>query len=254
VAYLPWYGHLSESAREGVGHLPEPSIELVDLVWSALLGLQRASDFWLALAIPAVCFGVWGVSKRLRDPYVVCVAAIALVPIIQLVVSWLRTPVLDVRQSSPYIAGYAFLLALGLREAGQYVADIVGNGKLKAPVALAGACGVAILMLIACADWFNRGPREDWRQAASDSEGAGTVFIWRGYINEPMRYYTSQRLTPILPNAEVNAVSPGSSAVLVLSHNSQGEADSILGALGERWNIGEMASYPGIQLYPLQAR
>ena len=168
IAYIPWYGDFLDHARAGVGHLPDPSWTLVDVVFSAMLGLQWLSDAWLAVAIPLVGLGLWGVWKRAADPFAVSVAAIALVPVAQLLVSMARTPVFDARQASPYIAGFAFILALGLIELGTYVADLLSRRSPQVAVALAGAAAVAVVMLLGARDWYDRGPREDWRAAARD--------------------------------------------------------------------------------------
>ena len=250
LAYIPWYSHFAESGREGVGHIPEPDLTLVDLVFSALFGLQRAFDFWLAIAFPLTALGAWGVARRVRDPYVTCVAAIAVVPLLQLTVSWARTPVLDVRQASPFIAGFVFVVALGLVEAGRYVADAFSKERVSLAVTLAGAVGVSALMFAACIDWFERGPREDWRQVAADIKGTEAVFIWRGYIDEPLRFYGVERATPVDPRDPAAPEATGT-GVLVLSHETPIERDAILRLLRERWVVGDEVTYPGITRYPL---
>ncbi len=253
IAFAPWYGNFMESAREGVGHLPEPSWRLADLVFSSLLGLQRADDLWLAIALPLVAFGVYGVSKRVKDPYVACVAAIALVPLMQFAVSWLRSPVLDARQASPYIAGFAFVAAVGLVEAGQYVADLFSRRRIATPVAAAAGVFVGALMIAAIVDWYDAGPREDWRGAARvvDERGGG-VLVWRGYIDVPLRYYTDAPATaspPTLPPANA-----ADASTLILSHHTDSEGEVILRDLATAAVIGEPILLQGITVYPLAQR
>ena len=255
AGYAPWYSHLFDSAREGVGHLPEPSWQLADLVFSAMLGLQRASDFWLAIALPVVGLGLWGVYKRRSDPYTVAVGAIALVPCIQLAYSIARAPVFDVRQASPYIPGFAFLLALGLLELGDYAADTLAQKRIGAPVSAAACAALALLMLVACADWYDRRPREDWRAAAAEVDGvAGPVYIWRGYIDEPLRYYTDRTFTAISPQGGSPPTAPGVPAALVLSHHAPDEEQAILREVSGAYAVGEPRTYVGVTVYPLTPR
>ena len=253
IAFAPWYGNFIESAREGVGHLPEPSWRLADLVFSSLLGLQRAGDLWLAIALPLVAFGVFGVAKRVKDPYVACIAAIALVPLAQFAVSWLRTPVLDARQASPYIAGFVFVAAIGLIEAGQYAGDLLSHRKIATPVAAAAGAIVGVLMFAAAVDWYDAGPREDWRKAASVvDERGGSVLVWRGYIDVPLRYYTDTPATaspPTLPPPNAAAA-----RTLVLSHHIESEGNDILSDISTLAGIGEPIMLQGIVVYPLMPR
>ncbi len=255
VVYAPWYGHLFDSTRAGVDHLPDPSWTLVDLTFSALLGLQRASDFWLAITLPVVGLGLWGLYRRRSDPYVVCVSAIAIVPCVQLVYSLVRSPVFDVRQTAPYIPGFAFLLALGLLELGEYVADTLSRRRVAIPMSLAGGAGIGALMLVGCGDWYDRGPREDWRGAAAAVDGApGPVYIWRRYIDEPLRYYTEQPLTPFTPSGGLAQIQAPVAGALVLSHHTAAEADAIIKTLGDVHSVGEPVDYVGITVYSLTPR
>ena len=255
AGYAPWYPHMLESARAGVGHLPDPNWQLADLVFSALMGLQRAEDLWLAIAFPAVGLGLWGVWRRRSDPYAVAVAAIALAPVIQLAYSVVRSPVFDVRQASPYIPGFAFLLALGLVELGDYVADTLTRKRLMTPVAATGGGALVALMLVACGDWYGRGPREDWRAAAAEIEGvAGPVYIWRGYIDEPLRYYSDRTFTTVGPQGDLVLPETRAAATLVLSHHTPDEEQAILRTLSAVYDIGEPQSYAGITVYPLSPR
>ena len=252
IAYAPWYGHLLDSTRDGVGHLPEPSWTLIDLVFSALLGLQRASGFWLAIALPVVGLGLWGVYRRRADPYIVCVAAIALVPCLQLVFSALRSPVFDVRQTAPYVPGFALLLALGLVELGQYVADTLSRRSVALPISFAGAAGVALVMLTGCSDWYNRGPREDWRAAAADVDAVpGAVYIWRGYIDEPLHYYTDHSFSRFAPSGGLEQIEAPVASALILSHHTPAEADAIIRTLSDIFRVGEGIDRVGITVYPL---
>jgi hypothetical protein len=254
-AYIPWYGNFLDHARAGVGHLPDPTWTLVDVVLSALFGLQWLSDAWLAAAIPLAGLGLWGVWKRAADPYALCVAAIALVPLMQLAISIVRTPVFDARQASPYIAGFVFIVALALIELGSYVADLLSRRSPQVPVALAGAAGVAIVMFLGARDWYDRGPREDWRAAARDVETvAGPAFVWRGYTTEPLSFYTERPLTPRGPNAGRLLIAEGQPAVLVLSHESPADRDALLTELGAAYVLREPLVYPGITVVPLAPR
>jgi uncharacterized membrane protein len=256
AGYAPWYGNMIESAREGVGHLPEPGWRLADVVFSALLGLQRASDFWLAIALPGMGLGLWGVWRKRREPYAVCVAAIALVPVLQLMYSIVRSPVFDARQTSPYVAGYVFVLAVGLVELGSYAADVLQRRWLSLPVTVAGGAGLAALALAASADWYGRGPREDWRAAAAAIDGVqGPVYVWRGYIDEPLRYYSEASFTAISPEGRLLvAADSGAPAALVLSHQTPDEERAILRNLSGPYVVGEPRTYVGIAVYELLRR
>lgn len=255
VAYIPWYANFLDHAREGVGHLPDPSWTLVDVVFSALLGLQWMSDVWLAAAIPLVGLGLWGLWKRAANPYALCVAAIALVPLMQLAISIIRTPVFDARQASPYIAGFALILALGLLELGIYLADLLERRAVERPAAFAGAAVLALVMLLGARDWYDRGPREDWRAAAQDVESVpGSAFVWRGYTMEPLSFYTERPLTPRGPTGARLLVAERQPAVLVLSHESPADRQALLSELGAVYVLGEPTTYPGITVVPLRPR
>jgi hypothetical protein len=194
------------------------------------------------------------VARRVRDPYVICVASIAVVPVLQLAVSWARTPVLDVRQASPFISGVVFIMALGLVELGHVVADAFSTDRASRPVTLAAAVLVSGLMFAACMQWFDRGPREDWRQVARDSQSADVVYVWRGYIDQPLRYYSDRLFTPVAPNTVIPADPGTTRGELILSHHSAEEEASILRALSRTWIVGEPVGYAGIVRYPLIAR
>lgn len=254
VAYIPWYGNFIDHARAGVGHLPDPSWTLADVAFSAMLGLQWTSDAWLAIAFPLVSLGLWGVWKRAADPYAVCVAAIALVPCAQLFVSIVRSPVFDARQASPYIAGFAFILAIGAVELGAYVADLVSRPALLRPVALAAGGAVGVVMLLGAVDWYERGPREDWRAAAREVDTVdGPVFIWRSYTAEPLSFYTDHPTVAFGPSASP-PTPPSSAATLVLSHHAPDEQAAITRRLGTTYVAAAPVDYVGILVYRLTAR
>jgi hypothetical protein len=252
LAYVPWYGHLFESAREGVGHLPEPSWELADVVFSTLLGTQEASDLWLALALPLVCLGLFGVVRRRDNPFVVCVAALAVVPCLQLLYSAARTPVLDVRQTSPYIAGFTMMLGLGIVEGAELIAQASLRPRVRAVIAACAGTALAMLMFAGVTDWYSRGAREDWRAAADAVRGGGTVLIWRGYIDEPLRFYGVRNMQPSPPGSTVAEAQ--AAAWLVLSHQSPEEGRAILRKLSGQYAVGEPLSLRGIVVYPLSPR
>lgn len=254
VAFIPWYGNFLDHARAGVGHLPDPSWTLADVVFSAMLGLQWTSDAWLAIGIPLVGLGLWGLWKRAADPYAICVAAIALVPCLQLFVSIVRTPVFDARQASPYIAGFAFVLALGAVELGAYIADLVSRPALLRPVALAAGGAVGVVMLLGAVDWYDRGPREDWRAAARDVEASpGPAYVWRGYIDEPLRFYTDHRTAAFGPSASPSTP-PSPAATLVLSHHTSEEQAAIVRLVGTAYVVAPPVDHVGILVYQLTAR
>jgi hypothetical protein len=110
-------------------------------------------------------------------------------------------------------------------------------------------------MLLGAREWSDRGPREDWRAAARDLDTVdGTAFIWRAYIDEPLRFYTSRSLTARGPNGGRLLVAEGQPAVLVLSHESPSERQAILTELGAAFVLGEPTTYPGITVVPLGPR
>jgi uncharacterized membrane protein len=255
VAYIPWYGHLLESTRSGVDHLPDPSWTLADVVFASQFGLQRAEDFWLAIALPLVGLGLWGVVKRIANPYVTCVAAIALVPVAQLAYSIVRTPVFDPRQTSPYIAGAVLVLAVGIIEAGAYLGDAFSQKRLALPVVGAATAVLAGLSLVASGDWYQRGPREDWRAAAAEVDVSEQgVYVWRGYIDVPLRYYTQARAEALPPVASPTTRASRSFGILLLSHESVADRQAILTGLMPFYFVGQPRDFVGITFYPLKWR
>lgn len=252
IAFVPWMGNFLESAREGVGHLPEASWRLADLVGAAMFGLQRAEGFWLAIALPLIAFGAYGVVRRARDPYVVSVAAIAVLPTVQFTITFFRTPVLDARQASPFIAGVVFVCAIGLLEMGQYLADVLSRSTARRPVAIAGSAVLAVVMLLGVRDWYRSGPREDWREAARIvEERGGTTLVWRGYADVPLRYYTDVRTVPASP--AMSEVEPDARS-LILSHHTADEKRLIIQNINAMAVFGEPVVLQGIEIYPLTAR
>jgi uncharacterized membrane protein len=255
IAYIPWYGNLIDNASDGVDHLADPSWALADLVLSSLLGLQRAESFWIAIALPLLGLGIWGVAKRVDDPYVTCIAALALVPVAQLAYTIVRSPVLDPRQASPYIAGVVLVMALGVVELGEYVADTFSRQSLARPIAGVAAAALAVILLWGTIDWYDRGPREDWRAAAAEIDDVpGAVYIWRAYIDVPLQYYSDHRVEPRSPRGARVLLADELPAALVLSHETPSEREALVREMSQSFTVGEPITFAGIVIYPLSPK
>ncbi len=251
AGYAPWYPHLVDAAREAPTHLPQPSWRSVELVSSALLGLPRAAHRWRIALLVLAALGVYGALRRRDDPFVISVASLALVPCLQLLYSLARTPVLDVRQSSPYIPGFATLVALGLIDATDRISHALGRPRVRHALSAAGGAAVGALLLTGATGWYQRGPREDWRGACDVVRGSDTVYIWPGYVDEPLRYYGVTAMRPYPPSGPTTDLTEPGASSLVLSHETPDEAAAIIRALSSSCAFSEPLRLPGITVYSL---
>ena len=216
LAYVPWWSTFRAHPRPGgAGGYPSVSVELVTNTSRSALGLSQAGDGWLVLALPLLLLGVYGLAKRWRDPRVLSVAAIALVPVGQILVSIWLEPVLDARQVAPYTPGLAFVMALGLAE----MVTLARRWSRFVKPGYAGLAAFSLAVLIIMAvrfEWTYTAPsRQDWRSVAADLSGRpDPIYIAPGYQWQSLEYY---RGTPFgvtaLFQADLNRIAQGGDPV-----------------------------------------
>lgn len=270
MAFLPWLSRLREGFGTGVGHIPEPSWDGVASVTRAAVGFEGMGIVWLFVAIACLGLGLNGVRKRIRQPLVVCLCALALVPLAQLVISVLFTPIFDVRQVSPFIPGVVFLMALGVLEAGLIIGRFSGWPRRASNTLLTALVGGLIIVLMGgVIDWYRAPPIADWRQVAEDVRDEPTpIFLWKNYLAAPMGYYlgSSERLNLLTwpaMRSTANGFTPfprssqGDEAILILAHhrrNSLALTEALLSVSEEYFTITEPEKYRGgILSYRLHA-
>lgn len=248
LLYIPWLSNFRQTVRLGASDVPEPSRQLVIDSLKGALGLGQAGDIWLLPALALLAIAVWCIARRWREPLPMCIGAIALVPVGQLIISVQSKPVFDLRQISPYIPGFAFLLGLGLAEA----FDLV-----RLPVAALRVAGGAVLVVLAgvlvgymykdFSATYTRPPIEDWRTAAGElRDFHGPIYISASYTLAPLSYYYGTT-----PNVQSFGVwSPetqpvGKTEMIVISHQLEGR---VLTALGTSVAIEGRRLYRGVTI------
>jgi hypothetical protein len=191
LAYIPWWStFLAHPRPGGGGGYPQVSVTLVTDIGRSVLGLDEAKGAWLALALPLLLLGLYGLAKRWRDPRVLSVGAIALVPVGQILVSMWLEPVLNLRQVTPYIPGLAFVCALGFVEAVALSRRLMRFAPAGYAAVLLAGVATGVLMGIGGARGAQRyrPPSQDWRAAAAHVKGAPVV-IGPGYEAQLLEYY-----------------------------------------------------------------
>jgi uncharacterized membrane protein len=117
LSYIPWLSTFKAHYEAGVPYVvSEPDRAFLQEVGRALLGLEPAGNWTFALVVALLAAGVFGVGRRWRDPFIVCLAAVALVPVLQIVSSMRGENIFSLRQAAPYTSGLAFVMAVGLVE------------------------------------------------------------------------------------------------------------------------------------------
>jgi len=252
LAYVPWWSTFRAHPRPGGGSYHEISLPLLRYTGRLALGLDKAGSSWLVLGLPLLLLGVYGVARRWRDPRVLCVGVIALVPVGQILVSILFEPVLSVRQVSPYIPGLAFVGALGLVEATLVVQRLRSVSRLAALVAIGVFAGWLLgFMLQGLANTYSGEPIENWRDAAADlRDFNGPIYISASYAVTPFEYYYGAK-----PNVQSfglwspGAQQVGDTAMIGISHQSE---QSVLTALGSNVSIEGHRAYRGVSFYEVR--
>jgi hypothetical protein len=189
LAYIPWWSTFRAHPDPGpVGGYPQPSVELVTNTSRSALGLDEAHGGWLVLALPLLLLGGYGLAKRWRDPRVLSVAAIALVPVGQILVTIWYEPILEARQVAPYIPGLAFVCALGFVEAVALPGRLARFAPAGYAAVLLAGVAMLVLMTMRVEQIYHGPPRQDWRAVAADLRGAPVV-IAPGWQNKSLEYY-----------------------------------------------------------------
>jgi uncharacterized membrane protein len=259
IIYAPWAPNLWRHSTAGAFYIPPPDRGLVADVVRAQSGM---GDDLLVVAFVVVLapFAALAVARRWREPLVGCVAALALVPVALGVYSYAVTPVLDVRQASPYIPATAFLAGLAVAEV---VRRLRSAGDLARSAAIAlGAAAVALAAISAgraMRDAYDAGPIEDWRAAATEARATGgPVWVWRRYASTPLRYELGdgdiREVPPAVFNGAPLDAPPGQPAVLLLSHETPEERATLLRVFAGAYNVGLPRPLPGITVVPMAPR
>jgi hypothetical protein len=200
LAYIPWWSTFRHHPATGGGY-PDISAALLRSTGRSALGLDKAGRAWIGLALPPLLLGIVGVARRWRDPRVLSVGAIALVPVGQILASILFEPVFTVRQVVPYIPGLAFICALGFLEAALVMQRLRSVSRLAASVVIVAFAGCMLaFMFKGFASTYTAPPLQDWRSAAEDVAGRGElIYVAPGYQWQSLAYYrgSSYNLTPI---------------------------------------------------------
>ena len=263
LAFLPWLREFIEQLRKGAP-LAEPNTELVRDVFRFALGLESSGVLWLPLALILLCAGAYVVARRIRDPRVVVIAALALVPLGQLIISFAVTPVFALRQVAPFIPALMFVSALGIDELRRLVMRNSAYASAAVPALSIVTTLVAAVMAIGLVDQYRARSLEDWRGAAKEARATGdTTYIWRRYTDLAVTYYlrppADLRRLASSDAASVDAefARPGSTgeSTLILSHETPLEAQSVLTAFRKHGTVtASGAAYPGLRLYHFRPR
>ncbi len=263
LAFAPWSKVFAEQLGVGAP-LSKPDAELVRSVLRYGLGLESAGVLWLPLAAILLGAGAYGVARRIGDPRIVAIAALALVPLGQLVISLAVTPVFALRQVAPYIPGLLFVAALGLDELRLLVTRLPAHATIAVPAISVLATLVVAMTSVGLLDQYRAPSLEDWRGAAGEARAGGdVVYLWRRYTDLPATYYLRPpadiRRLASSDAASVDAefARPGAnrSGTIILSHESPNEAQSILAAFSAHAAIAPSRhSYEGLRLYHFATR
>jgi hypothetical protein len=196
---------------------------------------------------------------------VVCISALILVPVEQLLISVVRTPVFNLKQVSPYIPAVAFVAAIGLVEASSLVRRLRPSWQVDA-ISLGAATVVAIIALRGTIHWYGEPAKEDWRTAAASvSPATKPVYVWEWFVDTAADYYLgperrSRPLWPTLQPALADGYVPierahvGDESALIISHDRPGEATTLLNALQPYFSISQPTVYSNIRVYQLRVK
>ncbi len=263
IAYIPWYHHFFHAAGTGVP-IPTPTWAVTTGVLRSALSLDRAGRYWPYIAVPLLLLGLAGIARRLKDPMVVCVAALAIVPVAMLDISIVRTPVFNLKQISPYIPGLCFVVAVGIVEAGALLRRIRLPARGAASVSIALAAFVALIAFQGTRDWYGTPPGEDWRSAAAHVDAQQPVYIFPWWSGVGVNYYLGgadvARPLPasVVPSVlddgylPITSAHAGEQSTLILTHARGPESDAILKSLRPYFSITEPAGYWGLHVYSLR--
>src|SRR5581483_11343548 len=250
IVYAPWAPNLWRHSTAGAFYIPPPDRGLLADVVRAQTGMGDDA-LVVAFVVLLTPFAALALARRWREPLIGCVAALALVPVALAVYSYAVTPVLDVRQASPYIPATAFLAGLA---AGEIVRRVRAAGDLARSVAIAvGAAAIALAAVSAgraMRDAYAAGPIEDWRAAAAQARATGgPVWVWRRYASTPLRYELREGDIREVPPAVFNGAPldapPDQPAVLLLSHETPEERVTLLRVFAAAYNVGLPMPLPG---------
>jgi hypothetical protein len=265
LAYVPWWSTFRAHPRPGgAGGYPPASVELVTNTSRSALGLDQAGDGWLVLVLPLALLGLYGVVRRWRDPRVLSVAAIALVPAGQIIVSIWVEPVLDARQVAPYTPGLAFVMGLGLVEAMALARRLPTRVAMRGGAAAVAAFGVALLAVMGMQlqNTYVGPPRQDWRGVAAEvSRDTGPIYIAPGFQWQSLAYYrgTTFGVVPLW-QADVARIAAGGDAVPPQNVSLEGSLivkgggnETLIAAFRRVFAVTELHEYEGgIVTYSLQ--
>ncbi len=189
LAYIPWWStFLAHPSPGGTGGYPQVSVALVTKTARSVLGLDEAKGAWLALVLPLLLLGLYGLAKRWRDPRALSVGAIALVPVGQILVSMWLEPVFDTRQVAPYIPGLVFVTALGFVEATALSRRLARFAPVGYTAVFLGGIAMLVLMNISVDQFYQMPSRQDWRAVAADLKERPVV-IAPGSQGRSLEYY-----------------------------------------------------------------
>lgn len=265
AAYGPWWTTLFDQIHRGGGFVQDPSVNLVGATLRGGLGLKQTHALWVIFAMPLVAAIVWGLFRHRDDPWVMGMAALALVPVALLVASYSISNVFDTKRASPFILPLAFVSALGIVEVFDSCKSLPARyaGIARGSI-LAGIVLLSVAMGIGVRNYYDRGPQEDWPNATRDAQRQpGPIFYYRDYLNDPINYYVADRsrfyplpqdpagILAMLARAANELPSEG--GMLILSHSMPDETATLMATIGGRYEVGAAESYSSgtIELYPL---
>ena len=266
IGYLPWYEHFLFATRTGVP-IARPTLDVVSITARSTLGLDWAGHYWLAIAAPVLALAAIGIARRVGDPLVICVAALAAVPVAMVDISLVRTPVFNLKQISPYIPGVCFVAAIGITEVGALLRKVRMPSAYANGVALAFAALIAGIAFRGTMDWYDTPAGEDWRGAtASVRNVEHPVYIWQWWTGVAVDYYlgpahATRPLSPAMQQTTlaagyvpITAEHAGDEATFIMTHVTAAEGDAILNSLRPQFEISEPKQFWGVRVFSLRAK
>ncbi|MBI5288355.1 MAG: hypothetical protein HY873_05240 [Chloroflexi bacterium] len=270
LAFVPWLPTFVDHVHRGAGdgHVPDPTLDYVIGVWRSAFALDRARDAWLAVALPVAILGSYGVLSRWRDPLVLCVTAVAVVPAAELAFSLYNEPVFDLKRVAPFTPGLAFIFGLAVVEFRRYLRTVLDLPSAAASALGALAILVAVLVMsVAASDQYRVDPPENWRAVSQHIEEshAGTAFVYKGYLTAHLSYYLGEG-TPLVPLSHEQialartgqppiSLTTNDVVLLVLGRVTDVDQQRIVTSLGPYFTVSEAwTADERIWVYALQAR